>query len=80
MAWTGEKTSLLNQDDYGSDEDAANKLLNRHKATLVELDTYKDLITNLRNQAETLVRLNHPDIPEVEAKQVGSLIVTDTIR
>ncbi len=39
--WNSEKRNLVSSDDYGQDEDAANKLLARHKALQADMNAYK---------------------------------------
>lgn len=36
-----EKRPLIESDDYGVDEDAAQKLLTKHKALMNDMHTYK---------------------------------------
>ncbi|GIY06493.1 hypothetical protein CDAR_514752 [Caerostris darwini] len=59
--WMTEKTDILESTDYGKDEDAAVKLLTKHKALELEIDTYSSLITEMGHQAQLMVDSNHPD-------------------
>ncbi|XP_035225862.1 spectrin beta chain, non-erythrocytic 1-like isoform X1 [Stegodyphus dumicola] len=60
-AWMNEKTDILESTDYGKDEDAAVKLLTKHKALELEIDTYCSLITEMGHQAQIMIDSNHPD-------------------
>nr|XP_042906281.1 spectrin beta chain, non-erythrocytic 2 isoform X2 [Parasteatoda tepidariorum] len=60
-AWIAEKLEILTNADYGKDEDAVIKLLTKHKALELEIDSYKGLVDELGNQAENLIESNHPD-------------------
>jgi len=60
-SWMAEKTELLNSPDVGKDEDAAIKLLTKHKALELELDTYSGLINEMGNMGQAMVSANHPD-------------------
>ncbi|XP_071037774.1 spectrin beta chain [Parasteatoda tepidariorum] len=59
--WMNEKTDVLESSDYGKDEDAAVKLLTKHKALELEIDTYCSLITEMGHQAQIMIDSNHPD-------------------
>ncbi|GFT80923.1 spectrin beta chain, non-erythrocytic 5 [Nephila pilipes] len=59
--WMTEKTDILESTDYGKDEDAAVKLLTKHKALELEIDTYSSLITEMGHQAQIMIDSNHPD-------------------
>ncbi|KAF8785263.1 Spectrin beta chain like protein [Argiope bruennichi] len=60
-AWITEKMEILSNTDYGKDEDAVIKLLTKHKALELEIDSYQGLVDELANQAEALIESNHPD-------------------
>ncbi|XP_054722410.1 spectrin beta chain, non-erythrocytic 5-like [Uloborus diversus] len=65
--WMTEKTDILESTDYGKDEDAAVKLLTKHKALELEIDTYSSLCTEMGHQAQILIDSNHPD-----SKMIGN--------
>ncbi|GFS73915.1 spectrin beta chain, non-erythrocytic 1 [Trichonephila clavipes] len=60
-AWMIEKMEILSNTDYGKDEDAVIKLLTKHKAMELEIDSYKGLVAELASQADALIESNHPD-------------------
>jgi len=68
-SWMAEKTELLNSQDVGKDEDAAIKLLTKHKALELELDTYSGLINEMGNMAQAMVSNNHPDSKVITQRQ-----------
>ena len=68
-SWMAEKTELLNSADVGKDEDAAIKLLTKHKALELELDTYSGLINEMGNMAQAMVTGNHPDSKVITQRQ-----------
>ena len=68
-SWMAEKTELLSSADVGKDEDAAIKLLTKHKAVELELDTYSGLITEMGNMSQAMVSSNHPDSKVITQRQ-----------
>jgi len=54
-SWLTEKNDRLQSTDYGRDRDAASKLLAKHKALELELDTYNGIITEMGHSAEKMV-------------------------
>ncbi|KAG8194893.1 hypothetical protein JTE90_029184 [Oedothorax gibbosus] len=60
-AWITEKLEILSNTDYGKDEDAVVKLLTKHKALELEIDSYKGLVDELAAQADALIESNHQD-------------------
>ncbi|XP_013777045.2 LOW QUALITY PROTEIN: spectrin beta chain, non-erythrocytic 1-like [Limulus polyphemus] len=59
--WMSEKNDFLTSTDYGKDEDAAIKLLTKHKALELELDTYSGLLKEMVCQAQRMIDDEHPD-------------------
>ncbi|XP_076313686.1 LOW QUALITY PROTEIN: spectrin beta chain, non-erythrocytic 5-like [Tachypleus tridentatus] len=59
--WMSEKNDLLTSTDYGKDEDVAIKLLTKHKALELELDTYSGLLKEMVCQAQRMIGDEHPD-------------------
>ncbi|UYV61080.1 SPTBN5 [Cordylochernes scorpioides] len=59
--WMNEKMDVLTSTDYGRDEDAAIKMLTKHKALELEIDTYSGLITEITHQAQKMIDSDHPD-------------------
>ncbi|XP_054709348.1 spectrin beta chain-like [Uloborus diversus] len=60
-SWISEKLQVLSNADYGKDADAVIKLLTKHQALELEIDSYKGLVDELANQANALVESKHPD-------------------
>lgn len=56
-SWLAEKNDGLHSTDYGRDRDAASKLLAKHKALELELDSYNGIVTEMGHVAEKMVRL-----------------------
>lgn len=67
--WLGEKTNVLKSTDYGRDRDSATKLLTKHKAIELELDTYSGIITEMGHTASAMISSKHPDSKLIIAKQ-----------
>lgn len=67
--WLSEKTNMLKSTDYGRDRDSATKLLTKHKALELELDTYSGIISEMGHTAAAMVASKHPDSKLIAAKQ-----------
>ncbi len=70
-SWVAEKLQLVSSQDYGKDEDAAVKLLTKHKAVELELQTYDGLVKKLAREADKLVKIDKQEGMEIFAKQVS---------
>ncbi|XP_014213231.1 spectrin beta chain, non-erythrocytic 1 isoform X2 [Copidosoma floridanum] len=68
-SWLVEKNDVLSSTDYGRDRDAATKLLTKHKALELELDTYNGIVTEMGNTAATMINAKHPDSKSIANKQ-----------
>ncbi|XP_066591797.1 spectrin beta chain, non-erythrocytic 5 isoform X2 [Prorops nasuta] len=68
-SWLNEKNDVLSSTDYGRDRDAATKLLTKHKAVELELDTYNGIVTEMGNTASTMINAKHPDSKAIANKQ-----------
>lgn len=68
-AWLGEKRVLVASEDLGQDEDAAGKLLTKHKALQADLDAYKGWLGNVGENAAELARLGHPEAERLQGRQ-----------
>ncbi|KAJ8678764.1 hypothetical protein QAD02_014551 [Eretmocerus hayati] len=68
-SWLVEKNDVLNSTDYGRDRDAATKLLTKHKALELELDTYNGIVTEMGNMASSMINAKHPDSKAIANKQ-----------
>lgn len=67
--WLGERTNVLKSTDFGRDRDSATKLLTKHKAIELELDTYSGIISEMGHNAAAMVAAKHPDSKLIAAKQ-----------
>lgn len=67
--WLGERTNALKSTDYGRDRDSATKLLTKHKAIELELDTYSGIISEMGHSAAAMVAAKHPDSKLIASKQ-----------
>ncbi|XP_050430131.1 spectrin beta chain, non-erythrocytic 5 isoform X2 [Adelges cooleyi] len=68
-SWLIEKNNILKSSDCGRDRDAASKLLTKHKALELELDTYEGIVKEMCHTGNTMVNLKHPDIKAISSKQ-----------
>ncbi|XP_076681486.1 spectrin beta chain, non-erythrocytic 5 kst isoform X2 [Andrena cerasifolii] len=68
-SWLNEKNDVLSSTDYGRDRDAATKLLTKHKAVELELDTYNGIVTEMGHTAATMINAKHPDSKAIASKQ-----------
>ncbi|KAK6641322.1 hypothetical protein RUM44_013031 [Polyplax serrata] len=68
-SWLSEKNDVLSSNDFGRDRDAAMKLLTRHKALELELDSYNGIVTEMGYAADKMVNAKHPDAKAISAKQ-----------
>ncbi|XP_037069817.1 spectrin beta chain, non-erythrocytic 1-like [Pollicipes pollicipes] len=68
-SWMAEKTNVLTGADFGKDEDAAVKLLTKHKALELELDSYAGLVKEMSSVADTMVKSSHPDAKMIQQRQ-----------
>lgn len=68
-SWLNEKNDVLSSTDYGRDRDAATKLLTKHKAVELELDTYNGIVTEMGHTAAIMINAKHPDSKAIANKQ-----------
>ncbi|XP_046388683.1 spectrin alpha chain, non-erythrocytic 1 isoform X4 [Ischnura elegans] len=59
--WLAERRDVLSSTDFGRDRDAATKLLTKHKALELELDTYSGIVAEMGRVANAMANDNHPD-------------------
>ncbi|XP_055716451.1 spectrin alpha chain, non-erythrocytic 1 isoform X5 [Phlebotomus papatasi] len=67
--WLGERNNLLRSDDYGRDRESATKLLTKHKALELELDTYSGIVSEMSHTAAAMVAAKYPDSKVIASKQ-----------
>ncbi|XP_022655531.1 spectrin beta chain, non-erythrocytic 1-like isoform X3 [Varroa destructor] len=66
--WINEKTNYLISPDFGRDEDSAIKLLTKHKAFELELDSYSGLVNEMGNVAQKMIDQQHPEAKTISNK------------
>lgn len=67
--WLGERTNVIKSNDFGRDRDSATKLLTKHKAIELELDTYSGIISEMGHTASSMIASKHPDSKLIASKQ-----------
>uniref|UniRef100_A0A6B2E568 Putative beta chain spectrin n=1 Tax=Phlebotomus kandelakii TaxID=1109342 RepID=A0A6B2E568_9DIPT len=67
--WLGERNNILRSDDYGRDRESATKLLTKHKALELELDTYSGIVSEMSHTAAAMVTAKYPDSKVIASKQ-----------
>lgn len=72
-AWINEKINVISQSDFGKDEDAAIKLLAKHKAIELEVDTYGGFVTELDRQGKKLVSSVEEASAEIISKKMNDI-------
>ena len=60
-SWIGDKIQSMKGAEYGKDEDSSVKLLTKHKAMELEIDTYSGIVQEISAAASKLVSNQHPD-------------------
>ncbi|XP_054271663.1 spectrin alpha chain, non-erythrocytic 1 isoform X2 [Macrosteles quadrilineatus] len=70
-SWLSERNDVLSSTDYGRDRDAASKLLTKHKALELELDTYSGIVTEMGTAANVMINAKHPDAKAIASKQTA---------
>ncbi|XP_063863705.1 spectrin alpha chain-like isoform X25 [Scylla paramamosain] len=68
-AWMNEKRNILQTKDYGKDEDVARKLLAKHKALELEMDTYSGIVKEMGTMAESMIKSSHPESKLIKDRQ-----------
>ncbi|XP_071961269.1 spectrin beta chain, non-erythrocytic 1-like [Antedon mediterranea] len=66
--WVSEKSSLLDNQDYGRDEDATLKFIARNGALARDLESYTVTTNDLQKQASYIKKSENPYIQEVHAR------------
>lgn len=67
--WLVERANVLKSTDFGRDRDSATKLLTKHKAIELELDTYSGIISEMGHAAGNMITSKNPDSKLIGAKQ-----------
>ncbi|XP_023018167.2 spectrin beta chain, non-erythrocytic 5 kst isoform X2 [Leptinotarsa decemlineata] len=68
-SWLNEKAAILSSSDYGRDRDSATKLLTKHKALELELDTYNNIASEMGHIAQAMIKSGHPDSKAIGERQ-----------
>ncbi|CAH0552966.1 unnamed protein product [Brassicogethes aeneus] len=68
-SWLNEKDNIVASTDYGRDRDAASKLLTKHKAIELELDTYNNIVSEMGHGAQAMIKSDHPDSKLIGERQ-----------
>ncbi|KAG5890886.1 hypothetical protein JTB14_002826 [Gonioctena quinquepunctata] len=68
-SWLNERGVILSSSDYGRDRDSATKLLTKHKALELELDTYNNIISEMGHGAQAMIKSGHPDSKALGERQ-----------
>ena len=69
--WMNEKDRLVNNPDYGKDENASDKLLANLKGMEGDMSIYDKMLDDLGRDAEGLIKADNVEGQEVAAKQVS---------
>lgn len=67
--WLSERHNLLRSTDYGRDRESATKLLTKHKALELELDTYAGIVSEMSHTAAAMVAAKYPESKMISTKQ-----------
>ncbi|CAJ0961940.1 unnamed protein product, partial [Mesorhabditis belari] len=68
-SWMAEKRILIESQDHGQDEDAAQKLLAKHKALQNDMSTYRQWVERLAVKCNELVSSKRPNVERFTNKQ-----------
>ncbi|PIO70965.1 spectrin repeat-containing domain protein [Teladorsagia circumcincta] len=68
-SWMNEKRAALESDNYGQDEDAAQKLLAKHRALQNDMQTYRQWLDKLAIKCTELVDSRRPNVERFEIRQ-----------
>ncbi|KAK6050214.1 hypothetical protein COOONC_12281 [Cooperia oncophora] len=68
-SWMNEKRHALESDNYGQDEDAAQKLLAKHRALQNDMQTYRQWLDKLAVKCNELTSSRRPNVDRFEIRQ-----------
>ncbi|CAH1792768.1 unnamed protein product [Owenia fusiformis] len=71
-SWLNEKQRGLAGTDYGKDENASDKLVTKHKALEGDIDTYNNMLGNLRKMGQDVIKAGYTP-PEAITKRQDEL-------
>ena len=66
--WIKDKSESMKQGDYGKEEDSSVKLLTKHKALELEIDTYSGIVKEISATSNKLTNSNHPDSKKIKSR------------
>uniref|UniRef100_A0A8C6R8D3 Spectrin alpha chain, erythrocytic 1 n=1 Tax=Nannospalax galili TaxID=1026970 RepID=A0A8C6R8D3_NANGA len=75
-SWIKEKEPIVDNTNYGADEEASGALLKKHEAFLVDLDAFGNSMNTLRDQAEACQQQQAAPVDEA-AQEVKVIVVAD---
>ena len=67
-SWIKDKNSGMKAAEFGKDEDSSVKLLTKHKALELEVDTYSGIVKEISATATKLTNSNHPDCKQIKSR------------
>ena len=67
-SWIKDKNSGMKAAEFGKDEDSSVKLLTKHKAVELEVDTYSGIVKEISATASKLTNNNHPDSKQIKSR------------
>ena len=67
-SWIKDKNSGMKAAEFGKDEDSSVKLLTKHKAVELEVDTYSGIVKEISATASKLTNSNHPDSKQIKSR------------
>ncbi|KAK6758912.1 hypothetical protein RB195_016254 [Necator americanus] len=68
-SWMNEKRAALESNNYGQDEDAAQKLLAKHRALQKDMQTYRQWLDKLAIKCSELVDSHRPNVERFAIRQ-----------
>ncbi|WKY08955.1 hypothetical protein Q1695_001825 [Nippostrongylus brasiliensis] len=68
-SWMNEKRAALESNNYGQDEDAAQKLLAKHRALQNDMQTYRQWLDKLAIKCTELVNSHRPNVERFDVRQ-----------
>eukprot|EP00118_Oscarella_pearsei_P018140 m.184464 g.184464 ORF g.184464 m.184464 type:complete len:3710 (+) comp39319_c1_seq2:34-11163(+) len=67
--WMNEKAGIASNQDYGKDEDTAEKYLQKHRTLAVDVEAYVKEVTRLEEMAQAFIAADHFDSTSISARQ-----------
>ena len=70
MSWIDYKINIISSDDYGKDENAADRLLAKNKVLETDRQTYQGVTNGLGKEATRLIKIGYNDPAMIRKTQV----------